>query len=360
MITAPTLIIDEQKCRANIRRMAKKAADNGIDFRPHFKTHQSLEIGRWNKESGIKKIAVSSIQMARYFAPEWDDITIAFPVNIREIENINSLAASISLNLCIENMESLQYLKKNLTSNVGFFLKIDVGYHRTGLDPSKIDFLQTLLKEAASSPRLTFRGFLGHAGHSYKCRSRDEVISLHNESTQLMTRLKAIFADTYPDVIVSLGDTPSSSMADDFSGIDELRPGNYVFYDLMQQQIGSCTVEEIAVAMACPIVARHRDRSEYVIHGGAVHLSKEAMDHRGLKTYGIVAEMEDHGWGNMIPEIFIKSLSQEHGIVSVPDAVFEEYKVGDLLYILPVHSCLTANLAKEYLSTTGRIIEKFH
>jgi len=33
--------------------------------------------------------------------------------------------------------------------------------------------------------------------------------------------------------------------------VDEIRPGNFVFYDLMQYRIGSCSVGQIAVAMAC-------------------------------------------------------------------------------------------------------------
>ena len=106
MITKPTLLLDEQKCRDNIRMMTGKAEKSKVAFRPHFKTHQSLEIGRWFKESGVDKITVSSLEMAVYFAPEWNDITVAFPVNILEIETINYLAEKINLNLLIESVES--------------------------------------------------------------------------------------------------------------------------------------------------------------------------------------------------------------------------------------------------------------
>ncbi|MDZ7614896.1 MAG: hypothetical protein U5K51_15285 [Flavobacteriaceae bacterium] len=46
----------------------------------------------------------------------------------------------------------------------------------------------------------------------------------------------------------------------------------------------------------------------------------------------------------------LKSLSQEHGIIKVPEHLIDNYKVGDLLYILPVHSCLTADLMKNYFT----------
>ncbi len=56
--------------------------------------------------------------------------------------------------------------------------------------------------------------------------------------------------------------------------------------------------------------------------------------------------------------MYLKSLSQEHGIVAVPKSRVSNYKIGDLLFILPVHSCMTANLMREYLTTEGRVIER--
>ena len=73
-IRKPTLFLDEVKCRANIRMMSEKAKANGVIFRPHFKTHQSVEIGNWFREEGTQAITVSSVGMAGYFAKAgWRD-----------------------------------------------------------------------------------------------------------------------------------------------------------------------------------------------------------------------------------------------------------------------------------------------
>ena len=86
-ITSPTLLLDQKKCLANLRRIADKAKRNNVNFRPHFKTHQSKIIGRWFKDFGVNAITTSSLQMAEYFALDgWDDITVAIPVNILEID----------------------------------------------------------------------------------------------------------------------------------------------------------------------------------------------------------------------------------------------------------------------------------
>ena len=133
------------------------------------------------------------------------------------------------------------------------------------------------------------------------------------------------------------------------------------FYDLSQHQIGSCSIEQIAVALACPIVSIHKNRNEIVIYGGGVHFSKERFEDDKLGTiYGKVAEKKGESWGDLIPNMFVKSLSQEHGIVSVPDTEISNYKVGDYLLILPVHSCMTANLMKTYLTTNNLTIGKLY
>ncbi len=358
MLTKPTLILDEKKCKKNIHDMFLKAQESNIDFRPHFKTHQSLEIGGWFKELGVNKITVSSLDMATYFSKEWDDITVAFPTNILEIDTINELASRINLNLLIESQESIQFLHECLTSKVNFFIKIDVGYHRTGINPLNSDLIGGILQISNNCDKIDFKGFLGHAGHTYQCRNKNDIITIHEESVQIMTQLKSKYIAKHPDFIISLGDTPSCSVAKSFEDIDEIRPGNFVFYDLTQNLIGSNTIEQIAVAMACPIVAIHEGREEIVIYGGGVHFSKDRLDDPKYGTiYGkIVKQNEDTTWGDLIPDMYVKSLSQEHGIISVPKQLIKNYKVGDLLFILPVHSCMTADLIKQYLTTEGNKI----
>ena len=88
-IIRPTLVIDKEVCLRNIENMVKKAADHKLRFRPHFKTHQAAKIGEWFKLFGVDAITVSSVRMAEYFASNgWKDITLAFPVNLLEIEKI--------------------------------------------------------------------------------------------------------------------------------------------------------------------------------------------------------------------------------------------------------------------------------
>ncbi|MFN8241059.1 MAG: alanine racemase [Bacteroidales bacterium] len=361
MITVPTLLLDEAICRRNIKTMAEKARQNSLSLRPHFKTHQSREIGKWFREEGTRSITVSSLSMAEYFASDgWDDILVAFPVNILEIDTINKLAGSVRLSLLVESPDIVDYLSANLTSSVSLYVKADTGYGRTGISWNDSSAFGNIFEKIKDSKKLSLKGILTHAGNSYSARGKAEINSVHNDSRSKLLRLHDMFSGKYPDMIVSAGDTPSCSVADDFTGIDEIRPGNYVFYDYMQYVIGSCRSADIAVAMACPVVAAHPDRNEVVIYGGAIHFSRDSVTEKGnITSYGAVAESDDCRWGPVIEGAYLKKMSQEHGIVHVPDSLSRKYKPGDLVHILPVHSCLTAEQMKSYMTGNGKKIDHF-
>ncbi len=349
-VVKPTLLIDSVKVSNNIKRMVQKVRSSGAVLWPHFKTHQSVEVGEIFRNHGIDKITVSSVDMASRFADAgWHDITIAFPVNLREIDEINRLASIINLNLLAESLYSLQFLENRLTHKTGLFIKIDTGYHRTGLLPENPE-IEKMIRFLENSKKMELKGFLTHAGHTYHAKGKKEILSIMESARQQLNRLKQKYIGRFPDLMVSYGDTPSCSMAATCNGFDEIRPGNFVYYDVMQYHIGSCRLEDIAVAVACPVVAIHPERGELVMCGGAVHLSKEAIKaDNGFTMYGYVTKLSESGWGAPIPGAYISSLSQEHGIVKIPGKYLEKFKPGDIIGVLPVHSCLTADLLEQQL-----------
>ncbi|WP_436514410.1 alanine racemase [Ekhidna sp. To15] len=355
-IRTPTLLVDKKKCLDNIEKMLKKAQKSNAAIRPHFKTHFSAEIGNWFKSKGVEKCTVSSVSMAQYFAENgWNDITIAFPYNPLEASDISALASKINLNILIVSSESLEHALTNISSKVGFYLKIDVGTHRTGIDPRNEKLIAQLISKATD--KMEFKGFLAHAGHTYGCKDFEGIKWIFDGATKALTQLKQKFGG-----MISYGDTPSCSIMDDLSFCDEMRPGNFVFYDWMQHNIGSCSAEEIAVCLACPVVAVHEERNEILIYGGGVHLSKDRVtekDRMGKDQtcFGKMVRLEKVGWN---PEIKgnVARLSQEHGVIKLSQDEIAHVKVGDLIGVIPVHSCLTADLQAYYLSTEGEKIEK--
>ncbi|MFV1885022.1 MAG: alanine racemase [Balneola sp.] len=353
MITSPTLVLDSAKARRNIQKMKLKADKLNLELRPHFKTHQSHEIGAWFREKGVKGITVSSITMAEYFVSDgWDNITIAFPVNVLEAKRLDVLASKIDVRVLATDEQVLKKLNEHISNEIGIYIELDPGYNRSGIPILDFRTLKELKAVIQLSKNLRFEGFYTHAGHSYKCRSKKEIEELISPILNDLTSLKQEFDDP-----ICFGDTPSCSVLEDFGVIDQASPGNFVFFDWTQFKIGSCGFEDIAVAMYCPVVAKYPERNELLIHGGAVHFSKDSFtDESGVPYFGVIAEKADNGWGNIVPGVRLKSVSQEHGIIQCTSSYFNHVNIGDVIPIIPIHSCLTADLMGDYLTTKGENI----
>jgi len=358
-IERPTLVLDRERALRNIERMAGRADSSGVLLRPHFKTHQSVAVGRWFRDAGVEAITVSSVQMARYFADDgWTDITIAFPVNRRELGDIAELAADVSLGVLVDCVDAVTALKERVSAPLRVWIKVDTGYGRAGVTWDDEAGLSAVSGAVLGAVRQELAGLLTHNGLAYRQTTRDGVLRAHSEAMNRMGAAGAVVSAVSGGACaVSVGDTPGASLVDDFGGADEIRPGNFVFNDVMQAAIGSCSTDDIAVAVACPVVSVYSGRREALLYGGAVHLSLDSItDESGRAVFGYVG----HGW----PEsasfgAAVVSLAQEHGIVSLSDDD-GGLRPGDLACVLPVHSCLTCNLYPEYVTLDGERLPTIH
>ena len=353
-ILTPTILLDWNKASQNLQRMLEKANLNGIALRPHMKTPQSVEVGRRMRAMGVRAITVSSLEMAEYFAEDgWDDITVAFPINVREVGKIFRLSRKIALNILVVNPESIDHLTENFPGEIGVFIKIDVGTHRTGLLPDDDASIQQCLEKIVAAPSLHFKGFLAHAGHSYRAKTKKAIMEVYKSSSAIFKSLRKKYQNAYPGLIISPGDTPTCSVAKKWPAVDELRPGNFIFYDLMQVEIGSCKLADIAVALACPVVAKHADRKEVIVYGGGIHLSKDRLEWKGKTIFGRPVLLKGTGWEMPDTTSYVRSISQEHGVIKCSATLFKKLEIGGLVGILPVHSCMMADLMNGYLTTGG-------
>jgi D-serine deaminase-like pyridoxal phosphate-dependent protein len=347
--------------RRNISRISRKALANGVRLRPHCKTHQSAEIADWFRQHGIDSLTVSSVQMAEYFASSgWQDITIAFPVNPREARRIDSLASRLRLGILFDSEEAVSALATSLSQSVRAWIKVDVGYGRVGMPWQETDRIVDLASRLEDTQQLEFAGILTHSGHSYGPGGAPRILTVHSESIDRMQRVQqALERRGIQNSSISIGDTPSCSVADDFRGADEIRPGNLVFYDVAQRFIGSCTDEDIAVAVACPVVGKYSDRLQIVVHGGAVHFSKDSLpDKTGRTIFGYLADSDEASLGRINYGAPVVSISHEHGVIEVDEATFRQVRIGDVLLIFPMHSCLACNFYASYRTLDGKTIPK--
>jgi len=355
-IKEPTLVVDKERCKRNIATMVTKAKKNDLVLRPHFKTHQSVEIGKWFRVAGVEAITVSSIGMAKYFAEAgWKEITVAFPLNINMIDVVNTLAERIKLHVFINSIDVLNLLNEKLIHRLSAYIEIDSGSNRSGLAHDNRPGILNLVDKIEKSDKVNLKGFYSHAGHTYNAQSKDEIDKIGGQAKQMFLKVKEYLSDS-SQYEFCWGDTPSCSLWESFAGIDAISPGNFVFYDVMQTQIGSCNMDQVAVALYCPVVQKKPDQNEVCVHGGAIHFSKDMVESEGDKIFGKLVGKDN--W-QPLSGSKVRALSQEHGIISLSKADFDTIEIGDVLAVLPIHSCLTAQAIGSYITKDGVLADHY-
>lgn len=347
-LSTPAFLVDRPVLQRNCDRMREKAHASNVIFRPHVKTHKVAEIGRMQHRGEAGPITASTLAEVEHFADAgFQDITYAVPVAPEKLERAAGIARRIErLNILLDSFEVLSAVEAS-----GFrfdaFLKVDCGYHRAGVSPDDPESLE-LARRMMRSPSLRFHGLLTHAGHSYQASNPAEIRAIAGEETSAVTRFRERL--DHGELIRSIGSTPTASVVDRFTDCDEVRPGNYVFYDAFQATIGSCRLEDVAVSVLATVIGSYPERERMIVDAGALALSKDlGPDHVDPRFgYGIVCDLALRP----LPMKLV-ALSQEHGQI----AAREPLPAGAQVRILPNHSCLTAAMYDRYhVVEGGRVV----
>lgn len=342
-IQTPALVLDIERVKRNADRLGSRVRDLGARLRPHVKTHKCIEVARIQTAGHSGALTVSTLAEARAFvAGGFGEITYAVPIEPGKFKAAADLARICDLSLITDDSqipEQLNEAAKQAGVVLKLFLKVDCGYHRCGVDPDSEEAIEIPVRISASS-NLRFAGILTHAGHSYHYREPKERLTIARHERDVMTelaerlRLKGIEVPT-----VSIGSTPTVTIVDHLKGIDEVRPGNYIFFDAFQTAIGSCGIEDCALTVLAAVVHRDLKRNKLVIDAGAIALSKDrgAVEFDPTCGYGRVLDIEGADLG-----LSVASLSQEHGEILSQNCNIERVKVGTRVRVLANHSCLSA------------------
>jgi D-serine deaminase-like pyridoxal phosphate-dependent protein len=358
-IPTPALLLDVERVRRNADRIGKRVRDLGARLRPHVKTHKSVEVAHIQTLGHSGALTVSTLAEGRAFvAHGFQDITYAVPIEPGKFKAALALVKSCRrLSLITDDPEIpalLNQAARDENVSVDLFLKVDCGYHRCGVEPDS-NAAHEIPKRISGSSHLRFAGILTHAGHSYHYPSPDDRLTVARHERDVMSQLAAeLRGDGIEVPTVSIGSTPTITVVDHLEGINEARPGNYIFFDAFQVSIGSCALDDCALTVLAAVVHRDIKRKKVVIDAGAIALSKDrgAIEFEPTCGYGRVLDLDGRDLG-----LRIDSLSQEHGEIRAENGDISGLKVGSRVRVLANHSCLSAAQHSHYnVLESGRIV----
>ena len=365
-LLTPALLVDLEVLEHNLAFMQGRADSLGVQLRPHIKTHKCLEIAQRQVRQGACGITVSTFFEADQFAKAgFTDIVWALPMPLVYTSRVLSMPDEVTLRVVVDSDEIVRYLE-NAARMRGkkqhVWLKVDCGYHRAGVDPSH-PLAETLIGHLNHSDSLVFDGILSHSGNAYSARSRREILSYADRERSVMVEFAERMRGLGHHIpAVSIGSTPAMSVVTNLEGVDEIRPGNYAFYDLTQIMIGSCTMADCALTVLASVISHQPGASHAITDAGALALSKDPGPTHLGDPFTMGGIFEDYERRRLYPGISLGTLSQEHGkVVAInPSALEGAFEVGDRIRILEHHSCLTAaNFDRYWVVKNDQVVDEW-
>jgi D-serine deaminase-like pyridoxal phosphate-dependent protein len=341
--------------------MRDKVRSLGVTLRPHVKTSKSIDVLGVLSGGTDVPITVSTLAEARYFfAHGVTDILYAVgiaPVKLPEVAGL--IREGCTLRIVLDTIEAADAFRAFIeTENllIEVLIEIDSDGHRAGVAPA-----DPLLIEIGRRLGNCLAGVVTHAGASYDCRTRDEFEAMAEQERALTVEAaERLRAAGLACPIVSVGSTPTISYARDLTGVTEARVGVYAFGDLVQAELGTCAIEDIAIGVIASVIGHNRQHGRVLIDAGFLALSHD----RGTAElpidwgYGAVCNPVT---GEVIEAVKVSSTNQEHGIITARSGPidFDRFPVGSRVRVLPNHSCATAAAYDRYFVTDGgeRIVD---
>jgi D-serine deaminase-like pyridoxal phosphate-dependent protein len=330
--------------------MSSAMRRHGVSLRPHLKTAKSADVARLATAGEAGGITVSTLAEAEYFADRgFLDLTFAVGITPEKLERVAALSIrGVKINVITDDIETARIVGAH-PAQFKAFIEIDSGGGRAGVDPNGDDLLE--IGRALGEKRA---GVLTHAGHSYEGRTVEAIKKVaEQERVSVVTAAERLRAAGMSCTTVSVGSTPTMTHAERMDGVTEARPGVYMFHDVFQVIIESCTRDDIAVTVLASVIGRRPSKNRFVMDAGALALSKDrstaATDEDA--GYGLVWDIDGQP---SLGECSIESVAQEHGVAtSAKPLPFDKLHVGTKVRIAPNHACITAAAHDRYYVVDG-------
>lgn len=355
-LPTPQVLVDLARAQRNIARVQALADASGARLRPHAKTHKSPIVAGWQIERGAVGVCCAKVGEAEVFAAAGiRDIRLPYPVNPSNAARLLAVMDRAAISIIVDHLDVARGWSEAMTGagrTLDVLVKVDVGFHRCGIDPAAnpLAFLQ-----AVSAMRgLRLRGLLSHAGHGYHAASETELEAIARDEAATLTSLRdAACRSGIALEEVSVGATPTLRFSAGRPGVTELRPGNYVYFDRTQVALGAAALADCALTVLATVVsAPAADR--LIFDCGSKTLTNDQA--RGIAQapgYGAVLAAD----GESVDEtLTIERLSEEHATVRVSGTT--RLRPGDRVRVVPNHSCVVSNLVDVVRLVDGeRVIE---
>ena len=345
--STPSVQVDMDVAENNIRQAVEALRKYGIVHRPHMKVHKSVALAKLQQDMGCKGITCAKLGEAEVMADGGiTDILLAYPLIGQDklgryrllLERDIAIRTIIN---SVEGAKGLSDLGESMGRKIPVLIELDGGINRGGLKGGQplVDFAKAVM----NFPGIEIEGIEYYGGDIYGCktedeirqrakRERDEIVENANRLEELGLSMK----------ILSGGSSFSLRYPEQLEGLTEVRAGNYIFNDNALFSLGRVQQQDCALRVYATVISRP-DANNAIIDAGSKTLTTDTV--AVWKGYGHIIEN---------PDACIHKVNEEHGFVSCEGGL--NWKIGDVVTIIPNHACTIPNLCDEiYAVRKGKL-----
>ena len=236
-LDTPVLVVDLDRFESNVAAMATYCRSQSVSWRPHSKGHKSPDIARIQLAAGALGVTCAKLSEAEIFVEHGvTDILLAnqlaAPARLEQLARVQECGRVIGI---VDDPEALAMATRagqRLGIDIPLLVDIDIGMHRTGVEPGP--GVLELARAVDAAKGVCLLGVMGYEGHvldlhpaSAKQRSTREALDHLGEARA------ALLDDGLPCQIVSAGSTGSYDLAATHDAVTEIQAGGAIFMDAM-------------------------------------------------------------------------------------------------------------------------------
>lgn len=326
-IATPALLVYPDRITYNIKRMIEIAGDVNR-LRPHVKTYKNAEIIRMQQAYGIHKFKCATIAEAELLAQCMaGDVLIAMQLvgqNVTRFYELVKTYPETRFSTLVDDLGHAKLLGDISCQNgliTPMWLDINVGMNRTGIIPDKS--AQELYKYLSVNKHIQAMGFHVYDGHLRDSdfeQRKNQCDASFGSVLQLKEDLSAQGINV--DTIIAGGSPsfPIHALRKDV----ELSPGTVLLWDAGYSK----RFPEMDMQVAAVLISR-------VLSKPVEGIITSDLGHKSIAPEMNFPRIELLN----AKDLEQVSQSEEHFVFKTNQ--WESYKIGDLIYGIPMHICPT-------------------
>nr|WKN38329.1 D-TA family PLP-dependent enzyme [Tunicatimonas sp. TK19036] len=330
-LDSPALVVYPDRVKENIR-ILKSMIDDPARLRPHVKTHKTKEATLMMMEAGINKFKCATIAEAEMLGScEAPDVLLAYqpvgPKLLRFIQLIKQYPKT-KYSCLTDHAQVAQHISEIAQQHdvtIPLFIDLNIGMNRTGIAPNERAI--QLYEFCSQLPGVQIKGLHAYDGHIHET-DMEERTKICNEAFAPVEQLRdTLVKKGYPSPQIIAGGSPSFPIHAQREDV-ECSPGTFVYWDKGYQEMLPDQPFLPAALVITRIISLPDDQKICLDLG---HKSIAAENPLPRRVYFLNA-----------PELKTIGQSEEHLVVEAEAG--HRWKIGDVLYGMPIHVCPTCAL----------------